>query len=100
MNPLPEYIDLDFEHVDFGILKRGRNESIAISWDSQKRCHIALSASVPEVYYKVDLLCDSSGFCTCPSFREVQSKKHRPCKHIIALDLHLAKKAESREVKS
>jgi hypothetical protein len=74
MIPLPEYIDLDFEHADFGILQRGRNEPIAISWDPQKRCHVAISVSVPEVYYKVDLLCDGSGYCTCPSFREVQSK--------------------------
>ena len=92
MIPLPEYIDLDFEQVDFGILQRGKNEPIDIAWDSRKRCHIAISVSVPEVYYKVDLLYDGSGFCTCPSFKEVQSKKHRPCKHIIALDLQIAKK--------
>jgi predicted nucleic acid-binding Zn finger protein len=41
---------------------------------------------------KVDLLCDGSGFCTCPSFTEVQSKKNRPCKHIVALDMHIVKK--------
>jgi hypothetical protein len=97
MIPLPEYIDLDFEHADFGILQRGKNEPIAISWDPGHRCHVAISATTPEVYYKVDLLCDGSGFCTCPSFKEVQSKKHRPCKHIIALDLQIAKKGNEEK---
>jgi hypothetical protein len=91
MNP-PQYIDLDFEHADFGILQRGRNEPIHIEWDPVKRSYFAISTTCPEVYYLVDLVCDGSGFCTCPSFVEVQSKKGRPCKHIVALDLHIARK--------
>lgn len=88
-----EYTDLDFEHADFGIVQRGRNERIDLSWSTQDKCYVAISASCPEVYYKVDLLCDSSGFCTCPSFREVQSKRGRPCKHIVALDYFMAEKS-------
>ncbi len=91
------YIDLDFEHADFGIIQRGMHENIQISWSEKDRCYVAISASCPEVYYRVDLLCDGSGFCTCPSFVEVQSRKGRPCKHIVALDRHTARK--SREVK-
>lgn len=93
MNPhLPEYIDLNFEEADFAIVQKGRSEPIQISWDPDRKCHIASSSSSPEVYYKVDLLCDSSGFCTCPSFTQVQSKRHRPCKHIVRLDIALASK--------
>ncbi len=99
MNPLPEYTNLDFEHADFGIIQRGRNERIDLSWSSNNHCYIAISTTIPEVYYMVDLLCDGSGFCTCPSFAEVQSRKHHPCKHIIALDIFLAKKnLDSRKV--
>ncbi|GEM_PF-1679557 len=85
-----KYTDLDFEHADFGIVQRGRHERIDLAWSPQDRCFIAISASCPEVYYLVDLLCDSSGFCTCPSFKEVQSKRGRPCKHIVALDYFIA----------
>ena len=93
-----EYIDLDFEQADFGIVQRGMNENIQIEWSEKARSYLAISASCPELYYKVDLLCDGSGFCTCPSFKEVQSKKHRPCKHIIALDLKIAKKNQEVRV--
>ncbi len=96
MIPL-SYIDLDFEHADFGLVQRGMHENIQLSWSEKDRCYVAISASCPEVYYRVDLLCDGSGFCTCPSFVEVQSRKCRPCKHIVALDRHTPGK--SREVK-
>lgn len=93
MKPPFEYIDLDFKHADFGIIQRGRNEGIDISWSKKGKSYIIISATCPEVYYKVDILCDGSGFCTCPSFVQVQSKKNRPCKHIIALDIFLAERA-------
>jgi hypothetical protein len=98
MNPLPEYVDLDFEHADFAVVQRGLHEQIPISWSDKDRVYIAISASCPELYYKVDLLCDGSGFCTCPSFTEVQSRKNRPCKHIVALDMHIVKKGKGVRV--
>lgn len=100
MIPLPEYTDLDFEHADSVIVRRGIKENIDISWSKKDRAYVAISATCPEIYYRLDLLCDGSGFCTCPSFIQVQSRKHRPCKHIVALDRFIAKKSILEEVLS
>ncbi len=85
-----DYIDLDFQHVDQKILERAKTEKLTFKF--LKTHWLAYSATSMGVYYKLDLLVDNSGFCTCSSFVHKQSKYGKPCKHLIALDQHITKK--------
>lgn len=82
-----KYIRLNLDYIDPRVLKRVAMERI--EFDFQKTHWIAISASCPEVYYKLDLLYDNSGFCTCPDFIYRKSKRGLPCKHLVALDMHI-----------
>ncbi len=89
MNSPFEYVSLDMQHVDEATVEKAG--SVQVDRANNGRGFIAISQAVPEVYYQVDLLCDSSGFCNCPDFVFRKAKQGRPCKHIVALNKHMTR---------
>ncbi len=88
-----EYIQLDLKNANQMTLEKAKNERISLEF--LKNHWIAINVKCPEVYYKLDLLFDDSGFCTCPDLIHRKSKHGLPCKHILALDQYIAKKVSA-----
>jgi hypothetical protein len=88
MNSPFEYVDLNLNNVDKATVEKA--DSIQVDRAYNGRGYIAISQAVPEVYYHVDLLCDNAGYCNCPDFVYRKAKQGLPCKHIVALDRHIA----------